>query len=199
MEHAEAITHLQASFRQLREMGMSEKMHNHLLRLLEDLKPKGSYPLRAMDIVMCYPGVPDQWRLKPEDIQATNIIIDISKQLEKIQRSLDVAPPWALKIMRALKLEEATNLATKQTLDDLVNATSANTNATAAATDALTHFAQSNADLTAQLEAALAGADAPDDAAIEAAVAAIKANNDALLAAAPKVATAITTGTPAAS
>jgi Asp-tRNA(Asn)/Glu-tRNA(Gln) amidotransferase B subunit len=119
-------------------------------------------------------------------------LIIIARTVANLQRTMVGTPPWALKIMRGQLHEEAFTLATKQTLEELVAATTANTNATAAATDALTHYAASNAELTAKLEEALSNAETLDDSAIQEAIAAIKANNDALTAAAPQVAAAVT-------
>ncbi len=117
----------------------------------------------------------------------------------------DGAPPWAveLRAMMELLLKETRQLetyemATKENLDKMKAVVAANTNATAAATVALNHYAQSNADLTKQLQDAIAASDASDDEDVKAAIDALTANNTALTAAVPETATAVTANTPAA-
>ena len=97
-----------------------------------------------------------------------------------------------------LAIQEIDDMATKETLDALTASVTANTNATAAAKQALDGYVKSNSDLTAQLQAAVANSDASDDPAVKAAVDAINANNAALAAATPTVAAAVVAGTPAA-
>lgn len=89
-------------------------------------------------------------------------------------------------------------MATRQTLDAMQAAVTHNTSAVAAATDALTHYAQTNTDLTQQLKDAIARADSLDDSEVQAAIAAIEANNTKLVAAAGPTAAAIVANTPAA-
>ncbi len=114
----------------------------------------------------------------------------------------DSAPSWAIEMgamLRALlKEEEVNHMVTRQTLDALKAEVSRDTDAVSAATAALTHYAQTNADLTKQLQDALANASSTDDAEVQNAVAALKANNDALTAAAPAVAQDVVANTPAA-
>lgn len=102
------------------------------------------------------------------------------------------------KLNLILKTQEIDDMATQQTLAALIASTTANTNATAAAKAALDHFAASQADLNAKLAAAIANSEASDDPAVQAAIDAINANNTALAAATPAVATAVTANTPAA-
>ena len=87
------------------------------------------------------------------------------------------------------------NVATQAELDALNTQVTANTNATAAVAQALQGFVKTVADLTAQLQAAVA---AGDSAAIVAATAALAANNTALTAAIPATAAAVIVNTPAA-
>ena len=112
------------------------------------------------------------------------------------------APAWAIELaligLRILSNLEKDDMATKQTLDALVASTTANTNATAAAKDALDHFVTSQADLNQKLADAIANSDASDDPQVQAAISAVNANTAALAASTPQVATAITAGTPAA-
>lgn len=84
-------------------------------------------------------------------------------------------------------------MADQATLDRLTADVKANTDATAAAAAALSGFVVTVADLTAKLQAAIA---ADDTAAIAAAADAIEANNVALSAAVPAVASAVVSNTP---
>lgn len=95
-------------------------------------------------------------------------------------------------VVRHLKLEEANTMATKETLDRLAADVKANTDATAAAQQALNGFVQTVADLTKQLQDAIAN---NDEAAIKAAADAIEANNVALTAAVPATASAVVENT----
>lgn len=117
----------------------------------------------------------------------------------------DGAPPWAVElremmslVLNATRQLEKTEMASQDKLDQMKAVVAANTNATAAATDALNHYAQSNADLTKQLQDAIAASSASDDADVQAAIDALTANNTALTAAVPAVAAAVTVNTPAA-
>lgn len=112
-------------------------------------------------------------------------VIGLRRDMYSLRRAVD-----------ALTLTDQENaMATQAELDDLNAQVTANTNATQAAAAALAGFVKTVADLTAQLEAAVASNDSP---AIQAATAALKANNDALAAAVPATATAVTANTPAA-
>lgn len=115
------------------------------------------------------------------------------------------APPWAIELRNMmgliLKLDqqmEKDNMASKETLDALNATVAANTNATHAAAAALAGYAKSNADLTAELQAAIANSEASDDADVKAAIDAITANNAALAANVPAAAAAVVENTPAA-
>lgn len=120
------------------------------------------------------------------------------QHMHESEHPWDGAPPWAIELgligLRILARMEP-QMAAKQTLDDLVKATTANTNATRAAKDALDGYVKSTSELTDKLKAALEG---DDDAAVKAAVSAIEENTAALGAATPQVAKAITDNTPAA-
>lgn len=94
-----------------------------------------------------------------------------------------------------LRHQRIEDMASKNVLDQLTATVTANTNATNAAKDALLFFAQSNADLTAKLQAAIA---ADDTDAVKAAADAIAANNASLISATPAVAAGVTANTPAA-
>lgn len=117
---------------------------------------------------------------------------DDRRLLMSMNRKLDII---VARLGLLSKLEQETSMATQATLDRLAKVVADDTNAVSAATTALTHYAQTNADLTAALQKALAG---DDEAAVKAAADAMEANNAALLAGVPAVAAAIVTGTPAA-
>lgn len=91
-------------------------------------------------------------------------------------------------VRRLLAQDERFQMATQATLDRLNAAVAADTNAVSAASKALTGFIATVADLTAQLQAAIA---AGDDAAVAAAATALEANNAALTAATPATAAAV--------
>jgi hypothetical protein len=86
-------------------------------------------------------------------------------------------------------------MATKADLDALNEQVQANSDATQAAAAALQGYVKTVADLTAQLQQAVA---ADDTAAIQAATQALQANNAVLQAAVPQTAAAVTANTPAA-
>lgn len=97
------------------------------------------------------------------------------------------------KIDALTKTEGKFEMATQATLDRLNAAVAADTNAVTAAATALTGFIKTVADLTAQLQAAIASG---DDAAITAAATALEANNATLTAAVPATAAAVVANTP---
>lgn len=86
-------------------------------------------------------------------------------------------------------------MATKETLARMNASVLANTDVVKAASEALTHFAQTNADLTKQLQEALANDDEP---AVKAAADALEKNNADLLATVPTTASNILANTPSA-
>lgn len=119
--------------------------------------------------------------------------------IHRRDRPWDEAPPWAIELCEMMRLviniTETYTMATQATLARMQASVQANTDATKAAADALTHYAQTNADLTAQLKEAIAN---DDDAAISAAADALDKNNADLLAGVPATAAAVTANTPAA-
>src|SRR5665647_1003176 len=92
-----------------------------------------------------------------------------------------------VQVLRQLFNMEDSLMATKEVLDRLIADVTANTNATAAAAQALTGFQATVADLTQKLQDAIAGAGNVDPAIVDAA-AALEANNATLTAATPAVA-----------
>lgn len=113
------------------------------------------------------------------------LYIDLAVRLARIERGVGI-------LLRALKTEEKFEMATQATLDALTKSVKDNTDATAAAADALHGFVKTVADLTAKLQTAI---DAGDDLAVQAAADAIAANNITLSAAVPNVAAAVVAGT----
>lgn len=110
---------------------------------------------------------------------------DLQAQLNRIEARLI-----------SLTLQEGRfEMATQATLDRLNADVAANTSATQAAALALAGFVKTVADLTAQLQAAIAS---DDEAAIKAAADALEANNTQLSAAVPTTAAAVAANTPAA-
>ena len=113
-------------------------------------------------------------------------------QLDRIENKLDA-------LTRTVNLfifkEGKFNVATQAELDRLNAAVAADTSAVAAASTALTGFIKTVADLTAQLQVAIASG---DSAAVTAAAAALEANNAVLTASIPVTAAAVVAGTPAA-
>lgn len=114
--------------------------------------------------------------------------VGINARLARIERFMEHITGVELK-------EEQTAMATNETLQRLNANLKANTDATAAVKDALQHYAQSSADLTAQLQAAIAN---NDEAAISEAANQLAQNNADLLANVPAAAAAVVEGTPAA-
>lgn len=109
------------------------------------------------------------------------------------------APPWAIEMREMMGLLflklEIEDMATKENLDALAATVRKNTDATQSATLALNGYATSTAELTQALKDALANSSASDDQAVKDAVAAIDANNAALSAAVPAVASAVVANT----
>ena len=114
-------------------------------------------------------------------------------QLARVESKLDRLFSMLNTLLRQSNLMERQEMATQETLDRLTADVTANTNATASATAALTGFVKTVADLTAQLQTAVAGG---DEDAIKAAADAIEANNTAMNAAIPQVASAVIANTP---
>lgn len=85
-------------------------------------------------------------------------------------------------------------MADQKLLDDLKAQVSQNTSAVAGARMALEGYVKTTSDLTQKLQDALTG---DDTEAVQAAVDELKANNEALHAAAPEVANAVVANTPA--
>lgn len=117
---------------------------------------------------------------------------ELLRSQQRIERKLDV-------IMRAMALEyhheRQIEMATADTLKRLQDDVAANTDATKAAQVALEGFATSVADLTKQLQDAIASG---DEEAIKTAADAIEANTKTLLDAAAPTAKAVTDNTAAA-
>jgi hypothetical protein len=117
---------------------------------------------------------------------------ELRQSLQRIERKLDV-------IMRAAAREyhheRHFEMATADTLKRLQDDVAANTDATKAAQQALEGFAITVADLTKQLQDAIASG---DETAIQAAADAIEANNKTLMDAAAPTAKAVTDNTAAA-
>ncbi len=113
---------------------------------------------------------------------------EIAARLSRIERLLNL-------LLRAIVEEEVISVATQQTLDQLTASVRANTDAAASAAAALNGFVSTVADLTKQLQDAIASG---DEAAVKAAAEAIDANNKVLAAAVPAVSQAVPANTPAA-
>jgi hypothetical protein len=99
-----------------------------------------------------------------------NAWTDLFARLSRIERN-------TMLIMRELKVEEKAYMATQAELDALAAAVTANTAESTAAAAALATFVAKVADLTAQLQAAVASG---DSAAINAATTALVQNNAVL-------------------
>lgn len=113
---------------------------------------------------------------------------EIAARLSRIERLLEL-------LLRAIVEEEVLAVATQQTIDQLTAGVRANTDAANSAAAALNGFVATVADLTKQLQDAIA---AGDEAAVKAAADAIDANNKVLSAAVPAVSQAVPANTPAA-
>jgi membrane-associated HD superfamily phosphohydrolase len=117
---------------------------------------------------------------------------ELRQSLQRIERKLDV-------IMRAMALEyeheRRYEMATAETLARLQTDLAANTDATQATKTALEHYAQANAELTKQLQDAIAAS--ADDEVLKGIADQMEANTKSLLDAAP-TAKAVTDNTAAA-
>lgn len=112
-------------------------------------------------------------------------LCEIDARLARIERLL-IAVSWAQ------RTEEKSDMATQATLAQLKAGLRKNTDIVASTKAALTHYAQSTAELTAKLQAALEGG---DEAEVKAAADALDANNAELLASVPEVTGAVIDGT----
>jgi len=115
----------------------------------------------------------------------------------------ETAPPWAGAMYEQLHILQSMigaisrqirtdDMATKETLDRLKADVQKNTDAAAAAKDALTGFVTTVADLTKALQDAISGG---DEAEIKAAADALEANNETLTNAIPAISEAIPANT----
>lgn len=121
-------------------------------------------------------------------------------QVEIVDKRGAEVRPLLVEILSKLNLvimTQRNDTVTPQQLEALKKTVSDNTNAVQSATMALTGYAQSTAELTSKLQAALAAADATDDLAVQDAIAALAKNNTDLVAAVPAVAAAVVANTSA--
>jgi hypothetical protein len=115
--------------------------------------------------------------------------------IERIEHKLD----QVLSLLHTVQNQQKDfRMATQAELDALTASVAKNTSLSQSVATAVTGIVKTVTDLTAELKAALANATSVSDPAVVAAVAALDANNTLLGTAAPALAAAVVTGTPAA-